>query len=59
MEEEIEAFKKVIKYIKKGWGADCADEDPNWMFDAGCTSCHAKRVIQFLENHISLLEEEK
>lgn len=43
--------KWLIKRIKKNYGADCPDYEPE------CVSCRAKKCIKFLEENINLLEE--
>lgn len=40
----------MIYFIKQGYGADCED------YEEGCESCRAKKVIEFLKDHISLIQ---
>lgn len=62
---EIWACRWLIKRIKGGYGADCEhldyEEDalmiPHELNAQGrCGSCRAKEVVQWLEEHIELLE---
>lgn len=50
MTKEKTTTKEMIAYLKKGYGADCKD------YVEDCPSCEAKKVIQFLENHLKLLD---
>ena len=49
------AVKFIIWRIRKGWGADCEEEDPDWHTPGGCSSCQAKHTIEFLERHLDML----
>jgi hypothetical protein len=50
--KEINTIKATIKYIKKGWGADCKD------YNKDCPNCEAKKVVEFLEEHIIIIKED-
>ncbi len=55
---EIAVMKWAIFFIKRGWGADCEEEDEHWYWEGGCQSCMAKRVVSFLERHIEYTKED-
>ena len=50
---EIWFWRIAIRIIKKGYGEDCPDEME------GCPSCEARKVIEWIEDHILLIEEFK
>ena len=72
--EEIKFWKKAIKILKEGYGADCKTSDlddfrkmyTNKKYkmhemitsDARCASCRAKETIKFIESVVGLLEME-
>ena len=41
----------MISRIEKGYGKRCGD------FDAGCSTCHAWNVIDWLKGHIDLIND--
>lgn len=55
---EIEVLEAAIRYIRKGWGANCKKESKEWFTEGGCKSCFAKRVIDFLKINIAFAKEE-
>lgn len=43
-------FWEIAKWlIRRGYGADCPDYDPN------CASCEAKKMIRWIDRHIDLI----
>ena len=45
-------FWQLAKYIiKKEYGANCLD------YARGCAECEAKKVIDWIDSHISLINE--
>jgi len=50
---EIDTTKKMIKFLKKGYGTKRCKET-FW----GCPNCFGQLLIDFLEYHLMLLEEE-
>ena len=46
---EIKFWRFAIYIIKSGYGADCLD------YDRGCSSCSAKKVVEWIEHHIELI----
>lgn len=52
---EILTYKIAIWFIRRGWGASCADLDENWWRIGGCGSCKAKKVIEFLEDSMDFV----
>lgn len=48
--EEVAACKKLVKSLKKGYGADCPE------LNIECGSCKAQILIAHLEWHIDNLE---
>ena len=60
---EIWVAKAMIYFIKKGYGCDCPTRDlDDWPelsenSVARCASCRAREVVEWLESHISLIEE--
>jgi len=52
MKHNITFWQDAIKEIRDDYGADCED------FDKNSASCQAKEVIQFIERHISFIEDE-
>lgn len=54
----------MIWRIKKGYGADCESKDMNdlpieFQYSARCASCRARETIDWLEDHIRLIEDIK
>lgn len=49
---EIYFFKKVIKYLEEGYGADCHD------YERSCCSCQAKDMILWMKGHITMINED-
>lgn len=47
---QILFWKLAIHLIKKGYGANCVD------YDGYCESCKARKVIEWIEEHIELLK---
>ena len=65
---EILVTRLMIWVIRRGYGADCEGSDlddfpemhttAKSVFDPGrCASCRAKEVIDWLEEHIKLIED--
>lgn len=54
-------FWQLVKYfIKKDYGADCETSDLEDFPGEGfprCPSCKAKEMIDFIDEHISLIKE--
>lgn len=48
--EEVRFWKKAIKMLKKGYGADCKELDMN------CAGCRAELMISWIHGHIELIE---
>lgn len=46
---EIIVTKLMIRLLRAGYGGNCGENIE------GCASCEAKKAIDFLEGHISLL----
>lgn len=59
---DIIIARLAIWSIKRGWGANCETKDtddfPSLILnsDKRCGSCQAKEVIQWFEDHISLIK---
>ena len=47
----MKEIKKVIKYLKEGYGKKCKD------YAEGCGTCKAHKTINFLKEELSLIKE--
>ncbi len=47
---EIHFWHIAIWLVKDGYGADCPD------VAEGCASCEAKKAIEWMEEHIKILQ---
>jgi len=53
---ETQFWKIAIWLIKRGYGADCDTHDlDDFNGEARCPSCKAKDIIEWIEEHIELL----
>lgn len=57
---EIQFWEYGKYLIRKGYGADCETKDLDDLGDiakdARCGSCYAEEMIEWIDNHIKLLE---
>ena len=47
---DILIARLAIWSIKRGYGADCED------YESACSSCQARKTVDWLENHIKLIK---
>ena len=50
------ACKFLIWRFKLGYGADCPEMSDHVLEEGGCGSCKAKLTIDFLKDHIELID---
>jgi hypothetical protein len=48
--EKIEAVKKVIKYVEKGFGRDKCES-----YVVGCPNCEGQILLGYLDHYLKLL----
>ena len=49
---EVPFVRLFIWYIKRGYGANCPD------YEEKCPSCEAKKIVDWLEDHVKLIKGE-
>ena len=58
---DVVVARVAIWYIRRGYGANCETTDKedfgeNYLEEARCGSCRAKEIIDWLEDHIKLIQ---